>query len=146
MLVWMMAAGTSPQSFGGDVMPNLPTKPCAVARCGTLTRERYCEKHQAEHRKRQDERRGTAAKRGYGSKWQKARKTHLAKNPLCVHCLAKGFVVAATVVDHRIPHKGDQKLFWDTSNWDSCCKTCHDTKTAKYDGGFGHPVKSRPSH
>ncbi|ONH85370.1 HNH endonuclease [Thalassospira sp. MCCC 1A02803] len=127
-----------PQSFGGDVMPNLPTKPCAVARCGTLTRERYCEKHQAEHRKRQDERRGTAAKRGYGSKWQKARAAFLREHPLCCQCQNEGYVVAATEVDHIIPHKGDQKLFWSRSNWQSLCKTHHSIKTAKEDGGFGH--------
>ena len=46
-------------------------------------------------------------------------------------------IVRATVVDHIIPHKGDQKLFWDTRNWQPLCKPCHDKKTATEDGGFG---------
>lgn len=46
-------------------------------------------------------------------------------------------VEAASVVDHIVPHKGDQKLFWRRSNWQSLCKRCHDVKTATEDGGFG---------
>jgi 5-methylcytosine-specific restriction protein A len=52
-------------------------------------------------------------------------------------------VVAATVVDHIVPHKGDKVKFWDSSNWQSLCKRCHDAKTATEDGGFGHPVKEK---
>ncbi len=43
----------------------------------------------------------------------------------------------ADVVDHIIPHKGDQSLFWDSSNWQPLCKHHHDQKTAREDGGFG---------
>jgi 5-methylcytosine-specific restriction protein A len=43
----------------------------------------------------------------------------------------------ATVVDHRIPHKGDKQLFWDSTNWQAMSKPCHDRKTAREDGGFG---------
>jgi 5-methylcytosine-specific restriction protein A len=32
------------------------------------------------------------------------------------------------VVDHIKPHKGDQRLFWDKSNLQTLCKTCHDSK------------------
>ena len=35
----------------------------------------------------------------------------------------------ATVVDHIIPHRGDDALFWDQSNWQALCKKCHDKKT-----------------
>ena len=44
---------------------------------------------------------------------------------------------AASVVDHRVPHRGDMALFWDSSNWQSMAKECHDRKTATEDGGFG---------
>ena len=30
------------------------------------------------------------------------------------------------------------KLFWDSNNWQSMSKQCHDRKTATEDGGFGH--------
>ena len=81
--------------------------------------------------------RKTAAQRGYGSRWQKARATFLDRNPLCRECDKAGRVVVATVVDHITPHKGDQALFWDTDNWQPMCKRHHDEKTAREDGGFG---------
>lgn len=65
-------------------------------------------------------------KRLYGYKWSKARALHLTANPLCVKCLARDRITAATVVDHIVPHKGDPQLFWDPANWQSLCKPCHD--------------------
>ena len=52
-------------------------------------------------------------------------------------CMEQGDVVAANVVDHIVPHKGNEALMWDESNYQSLCKTCHDRKTATDDGGFG---------
>lgn len=66
------------------------------------------------------------AERGYGGKWQRESKAFLEANPLCVRCEGRGHAVLATVVNHRIPHKGDQKLFWDRANWEPVCKPCHD--------------------
>ena len=77
------------------------------------------------------------SKRGYNSRWNKARKAYLAVNPLCKRCSESERVTSATIVDHIIPHKGDQELFWDRSNWQGLCKQCHDRKTATEDGGFG---------
>ncbi|MBS9781465.1 MAG: HNH endonuclease [Gammaproteobacteria bacterium] len=71
--------------------------------------------------------RQSANRRGYNSKWQKARKAYLASNPLCVFCKEKGIIKSATVIDHIIPHKGDMLLFWDKSNWQPLCKRCHDS-------------------
>lgn len=98
------------------------------------------------------EARGTAAQRGYGSRWQKARAAFLAEHTLCEcrdgGCCPNGCLRAATVVDHIVPHKGDAELFWDSArNWRSLCKRCHDRATARYDGGFGRPIrpgKERP--
>ena len=73
-----------------------------------------------------DEQRGSSAQRGYGYKWQKAREAYLRKHPICFNCSRKGLVVAAIVVDHIKPHKGDMVLFWDSSNWQPLCKQCHD--------------------
>jgi len=72
----------------------------------------------------------TTAQRGYGGKWQRYRAAYLAKHPLCRMCEAKGRVTAANVVDHIVDHRGDTKLFWDTSNWQPLCKPCHSEKTA----------------
>lgn len=71
--------------------------------------------------------RRTAAQRGYGYRWQKARKQFLQLNPFCADHQARGHDVVATVVDHIKPHKDDQALFWDETNWQALCKQCHDS-------------------
>jgi 5-methylcytosine-specific restriction protein A len=71
----------------------------------------------------------SSTQRGYGYAWQQARARFLQQHPLCVTCEAQDLTVPATVVDHRIPHRGDQKLFWDESNWQAMCKPHHDAKT-----------------
>ncbi|WP_415405336.1 HNH endonuclease [Tateyamaria sp. SN3-11] len=38
------------------------------------------------------------------------------------HC---GCGQRATLVDHITPHKGDTNLFWDRTNWQPLCITCH---------------------
>jgi len=81
--------------------------------------------------------RGTSAQRGYGYRWQKARAHYLRAHPLCKRCDAEDRAVAATVVDHVVPHRGDMALFWDPDNWQPLCKRHHDIKTATEDGGFG---------
>lgn len=69
--------------------------------------------------------RKSSAERGYGSRWQKYRDAFLKRNPLCVMHQKLGQVVQATVVDHIIPHRGDQSLFWDKSNHQALCESCH---------------------
>ena len=77
-----------------------------------------------------DRQRPSASRRGYGSRWRRARLAFLARHPLCASCQGQGRVVPATVVDHVVPHRGDQALFWDEANWAPACKRCHDAKTA----------------
>jgi 5-methylcytosine-specific restriction protein A len=98
-----------------------------------------CAAHKYVERKEADARRGTAHERGYSAAWQRARAGYLRNHPLCVRCEERGDTVAASVVDHKIPHRGDKALFWDHANWQPLCKPCHDTKTATEDGGFGRP-------
>lgn len=69
----------------------------------------------------------TSSQRGYDYKWQKARKRYLQDHPLCVYCERQGLTAASSVVDHKIPHRGDQNLFWSEANWQALCKTCHDS-------------------
>jgi 5-methylcytosine-specific restriction enzyme A len=85
----------------------------------------------AEMKRELDRQRPSAARRGYGSRWRRARAAFLARNPLCATCQAQGRVIPATIVDHVVPHRGDQKLFWDEMNWAPSCKPCHDAKTAR---------------
>lgn len=126
-------------------MPTAAPKPCARPGCGALVRDgRYCERHRADART-YDRHRGSAAARGYGRRWRKARQTFLARNPFCTTVDPDGCTRIATIVDHIEPHRGDDKLFWDTTNWQPLCKHCHDVKTAREDGAFGRPVGGGPS-
>ena len=75
--------------------------------------------------------RGGAAARGYDARWREARALFLKQNPLCAFCQAEGKIVPATVVDHIIPHRGDQRLFWDQANWESLCERHHNEKTGR---------------
>ena len=96
-------------------------RPCRHLNCPNVVEgSGYCD----EHRGAYDRRRGSPTARGYNHKWQKARLRFLSHNPICVRCGR-----AAEVVDHIRPHKGNQQLFWDTSNWQPLCKQCHDRKT-----------------
>ena len=113
-------------------------KPCAQPGCHLLIqRGTHCSKHAKAKRKAHDDRRGSSAERGYNYRWQKARAAYLSLHPLCVMCLEAGRTTAATVVDHKTPHKGDDTLFWSESNWQSLCKQCHDsTKQSIEKGGI----------
>lgn len=119
-------------------MPSKAKRTCLKPGCLNLTSERYCERHEAERQRQDQQERGTAAQRGYSSQWRKARAGFLEKHPLCKCCHAAGKITAATVLDHVVPHKGDKGLFWDRENWQPLCKACHDSKTAREDGGFGN--------
>ena len=118
-------------------------KVCAHPGCQALVDsvERCCDKHRKQRAKEADQGRESAHQRGYTSRWEKARKTFLDRNPLCVHCEAEGVVMEATIVDHIVPHKRDWQLFWDKNNWQPLCKKHHDRKTATEDGGFGRKSK-----
>jgi 5-methylcytosine-specific restriction protein A len=110
-------------------MPNAPARACPRSPCPNMV---PCSTHGAKARRRElDQHRGSARARGYDNRWDKARKTFLGANPLCVHCKAEGRVVAASVVDHVIPHRGDRALFWNPSNLQGLCAPCHARKTAR---------------
>ena len=110
-------------------MPYKPKHPCSHPGCPELVEagKLYCEKHLPMH---PDVTR-SASKRGYGSRWQKASRLFLQEHPFCAECVKDSppRYVKATVVDHIVPHRGDQHLFWDKRNWQPLCKKCHDRKT-----------------
>lgn len=57
----------------------------------------------------------------------------LARDPICKICNLQ----PSTIADHIKPHKGDWNRFTDLANCQGLCKSCHDEKTAREDGGFG---------
>jgi 5-methylcytosine-specific restriction enzyme A len=67
----------------------------------------------------------------YGKqRWRNRAKVQLRAHPLCVYCLQRGKVTAATVADHIEPHKGDEHAFWNGA-LQSLCKLCHDSAKAQ---------------
>jgi 5-methylcytosine-specific restriction protein A len=115
----------------GEEMPYAPRKPCSQPGCPALTNGRPCPKHK---KRRYSKRRHNASQRGYDYKWQLARKHYLQANPVCTDAFNRhdGRPVAATVVDHIEPHRGDMEKFWDLeNNVQALCRHCHDSKTAR---------------
>ena len=72
-----------------------------------------------------DQRHGSAASRGYGSKWTAAAAEFKRLHPWCLGCMAVGVRKATDLVDHIVPHKGDMKLFWNRRNWQPACAWHH---------------------
>lgn len=108
-------------------MPHKPLKPCKHLSCPKLTSKDYCDEHLPLHE------RATANERGYDSRWRSARKKFLQEHPFCTKCHENNKLIPSTVVDHIIPHRGNQLLFWDRKNWQPLCKQCHDKKTITED-------------
>ncbi|MEG3153012.1 hypothetical protein U1769_24225 [Sphingomonas sp. ZT3P38] len=78
-----------------------------------------------EREKEHDAVRGTAAQRGYDSRWSKASAGHLRNHPLCAYCELNGRITAATLTDHLYPQRHYQDVFWKTEWWVSSCAPCH---------------------
>ena len=99
----------------------MPMRPNRVCSCGRVVASGVRCACQIARRAEIDRQLPNASQRGYDGAWQKARFEYLASHPNCVRCGKP-----ATVVNHKIPHKGDRKLFWQKSNWEPVCKSCHD--------------------
>ena len=116
-------------------MPIQPKKPCRHPGCPNLTYDKYCEVHASV------DRRASAHERGYTSKWRRLSKLYLKAHPLCEECKRQGKLTPATVVDHIVPHRGNEHLRWSESNWQSLCKPCHDKKTGTTTQVYKYTVK-----
>jgi 5-methylcytosine-specific restriction protein A len=108
-----------------------PLRYCATPRCPNKVTSGHCAQHQqrtlAEHKR--------FTKGKYGRPWRRAVAAWIAEDPdtrvFCVDCKAEGRLVLGDETDHIIPHRGDDTLFWDRSNWARRCKAHHSAKTAK---------------
>jgi len=49
----------------------------------------------------------------------------LDQTPLCSPCEKSGKETPATIVHHKIEHKGDEALFYSWDNLESVCASCH---------------------
>lgn len=120
-------------------MPYAAAKGCTKPGCSGLIRNGVCTGCGPQRQKRDrthDNNRGTAHQRGYGSNWQKLRRMHLAREPLCYDCknnggynMGGGVLTVATEVHHIIAKRdgGDNSF----DNLMSLCKTCHSKRTAR---------------
>lgn len=80
-----------------------------------------------ERRQANDHRRGSARKRGYSSRWDKASALHRRDHPLCGYCLLGDRVTVATLTDHLYPHRQFDGVFWRKEWWVSSCDGCHNS-------------------
>ncbi len=63
------------------------------------------------------------------ARWQKLRMSVLVRDLFT--CQMKGCCrieadTSQLVADHKIPHHGDETLFWNENNLQCLCKSCHD--------------------
>ena len=120
----------------------MKTRVCAKPGCGRTAKEgqKYCEKHMgtqnnAENRKIFTQR-GKSSQWHHlyeSNEWRKRRAQFLKKYPRCFICGNP-----ATIADHIVPHRGDLTLFYDESNLQPMCQSCHSRKTLKENNNF-HP-------
>lgn len=63
------------------------------------------------------------------ARWQKLRMDVLLRDHFTcqrVECTRVEADTSRLVCDHRRPHRGDERLFWDQENLQTLCKRCHD--------------------
>lgn len=110
---------------------------CGAPGCNAITNgSYYCPKHKAladKKRAEHDKEWGKRAARTESSqwhsmyeseRWRTLRKEFLSKYPKCFVCGAK-----ATIADHIVPHRGNVELFYNESNLQPMCWSCHSKKT-----------------
>jgi len=123
-------------------VPLLPSRSCKTIGCGGIAEpDGFCV-HCHTIGKARDPR-PSARERGYDESWRVYSKRYLSEHFFCVdpfnrHPLIK---LQSEVVDHIIPHRGNRGVFWDKKNHQPLCTSCHNFKTATYDGGFGRERK-----
>lgn len=117
-------------------MPTRAPHPCAEPGCAALVHHgSRCPAHRRapirdlEQVRRYDDRRGTAAERGYDARWRKVRELKLATNPLCEECERQGYVMPGELIDHIVAKRNGGTD--DLSNLQTLCRPCHAKKTAE---------------
>ena len=117
------------------------TRPARLCTCGQIVPHGAacaCQiAAKRERDRRHDARRPSSYARGYNGEWRKKSREWLDHHPDCSFCGRP-----ASLVDHIIPHKGDQTLFWDWRNWQSLCTPCHSGQKQR-DERLSHVLRIR---
>lgn len=104
-------------------MPLAAYQQCRYPRCPNYaTHQGFCSTHaQAEDRPGH-----YPGLHNSNRRFRRLRHSYLLRHPWCAHCKK----AVATVLDHRIPHQGNARLFWSQHNWQGLCEACNTIKTA----------------
>ena len=121
-------------------MPNKPPRPCPGygprrGACPNLIKGNArccpeCMPYEKAATRRYDKKRDQTPERKWlhSTRWRRASDLHKSKHPLCAECERHGRITPVYVTDHIIAHNGNYDLFWDQSNWQSLCNSCHELK------------------
>lgn len=61
------------------------------------------------------------------SRWRRLRWAVLVRDHFtCQRCKVVEADTSCLVANHKRPHRGDERLFWDERNLETACKPCHD--------------------
>jgi 5-methylcytosine-specific restriction protein A len=111
---------------------------CSAPGCVVKVVRGYCN----QHARQVEQRRGSQRERGYTRQWEQRARWFRQRYALCgqrpgglppvmSRCHDEGRITVAAQVDHVIPHRGDERLFWDEQgNWQSLCASCGARKSA----------------
>jgi 5-methylcytosine-specific restriction protein A len=105
-------------------VPSAPLSYCTEPGCSVKVPRGKCPQHA------KDRRRFSKGQTHYGLvRWRRLREEVLQAHPFCVIKGPRCTLVSDTV-DHKIPHRGDERLMYQRSNLQACCASCHSSKTA----------------
>lgn len=105
--------------------------------CAALEGKHYCSRHigleASWGRRTMPERKRSRAWHGlYASaRWRRESREFLSEFPYCAVCGQP-----ASVVDHIVPHRGDESIFFDRRNWQPLCHAHHGAKTMRENDFF----------
>lgn len=102
-------------------MNQRPLRPCVHPRCSVLVERGRCHTHERDHQRK----RGSAVRRGYGTRHKRQRLLILARDPICRGCQR----APSTVDDHIVPIEASGSAT-DDQNQQGLCIGCHGFKTA----------------
>lgn len=115
-------------------MPHKAPRPCAAHPWNLISSSTGCPDCLTQpvlERPRMVERRPTAAKRGYGYKWQQYRETYFKVRRICACGCGQLATIRNADIDHIIAVSGsNDNLFWKHSNHQPLIHGHHSRKTA----------------